>query len=223
MTEEQEDLFGFEREIKIIESHARDVFTPTKPINSIDLFFERQEEVRRLIRQLSTPGQHSLLYGERGVGKSSLANVASQLLLSKLLQAMGGEVYRVSCDSSSTFELILCNPLKDAGVDITLREVDSKDTKGGMAKGKATVGQKLLGALGVEGQINIEKETMKVHEGPGMYITPSYAAEVLEKHKGLLVIDEADRLSRQIDKRRLAEFIKQLSDRDAKFKVLAPR
>ena len=78
------DLFGIEREEKIKLSGARDIFTPHQPIHSLELFFGRANEVRALIEHLNTPGQHALLFGDRGVGKSSLANVASELLLSKL-------------------------------------------------------------------------------------------------------------------------------------------
>ena len=63
--------FGLIREEKIKRSGVREVFTPHRPINKIDFFFGRQREVKTLIEQLNTPGQHSLLYGERRVGKSS--------------------------------------------------------------------------------------------------------------------------------------------------------
>ncbi|MEK7206277.1 MAG: ATP-binding protein, partial [Pseudomonadota bacterium] len=71
------DLFGLERESKIEKSGIRKIFTPHKPVESSDFFFGRQKEVQKLIEQLNTPGQHSLLYGDRGVGKSSLANVVT--------------------------------------------------------------------------------------------------------------------------------------------------
>lgn len=80
----QPDMFGLARERKINASSVRKVFTPHEPIRDQQLFFGRQREVQSLIEQLNTPGQHALLFGDRGVGKSSLANVAADLILSVL-------------------------------------------------------------------------------------------------------------------------------------------
>jgi MoxR-like ATPase len=124
----ERDLFGINRESRIIESTVRDIFTPHSPINRIEFFFGRQTEVQGLLEQLNTPGQHSLLYGERGVGKSSLANVALQVLFSKLLH---GKIHLIRCDSSTTFESIVSKPLYDVDIDVTLRQVSSTSTKGG--------------------------------------------------------------------------------------------
>jgi hypothetical protein len=65
-----EDFFGLSRERKIIKSGVREVFTPHKPINKVEFFLGRKKEVQNIIEQINTPGQHSLLYGERGVGKA---------------------------------------------------------------------------------------------------------------------------------------------------------
>ncbi|MEO8629363.1 MAG: hypothetical protein ABI612_14865 [Betaproteobacteria bacterium] len=67
------DLFGLRRERRIIKSGVRNIFTPRQTIHSVSLFFGREALVRKLIEQIDTPGQHALLYGDRGVGKSSLA------------------------------------------------------------------------------------------------------------------------------------------------------
>jgi putative ribosome biogenesis GTPase RsgA len=48
------------------------VFTPHTPVNLVELFLGRTEEVQSIVAQINTPGQHSLLFGDRGVGKSSL-------------------------------------------------------------------------------------------------------------------------------------------------------
>jgi energy-coupling factor transporter ATP-binding protein EcfA2 len=54
---------------------ASRVFTPSSPIDSNDLFAGRKAQVTQLIDAINQPGQHAVLYGERGVGKTSLANV----------------------------------------------------------------------------------------------------------------------------------------------------
>lgn len=204
----QDDLFGLNREKKINESGVREIFTPHRPVNDVDLFFGRQDEVHSIIEQINTPGQHSLLYGERGVGKSSLANVASELLLSKLIS---GNLYYNRCDSESDFVSVLRRPLADTGVDISIKEVGSNSKSGGSAK---------LRVPFAEGGMGQESEKSETRHGPRKRLSPSYAAELLESNSGLLVIDEADSLSDDKDRHKIAEFVKQLSDRDANFKVL---
>ena len=54
---------------------AGNVFTPSSPIDSNDLFAGRRQQVTQLIDAINQTGQHAALYGERGVGKTSLANV----------------------------------------------------------------------------------------------------------------------------------------------------
>lgn len=77
-------------------------FTPSAPINSRDLFSGRGREVDRAIGTIFQPGQHVVLYGERGVGKTSLANTLYDLLV-----FMGKHNYqraRVNCSETMTFE-----------------------------------------------------------------------------------------------------------------------
>lgn len=202
------DLFGLQRERKIVRSGVREVFSPHRPINQIDLFFGRREQVRAIIEQLNTPGQHSLLYGDRGVGKSSLANIASELLLSDMVS---GRLYFARCDSSSTFESILAAPLTDLGYDLDVTGSTSTRKTGGSAKLKIPI---------AEGGFDSQTETQETRKGLSGSLSPSLATEILKGSPALLVIDEADVLSAETDRRKLAEFVKLLSDADAAFKLL---
>ena len=75
-----DDIF-YEDERRLNESGVRNVFTPHTPINQESLFRGRSSEVQQILSTLNTPGQHVLLFGDRGVGKSSLANIASSKLI----------------------------------------------------------------------------------------------------------------------------------------------
>lgn len=202
----EKDHFGLGREIAISKSGVRQVFTPHTPINSTDLFWGRETEVQNIIEQINTPGQHSLLYGERGVGKSSLANIAANLLLSKIIS---GKLYPVRCDSSSTFETILAAPLKDVGVDVTLAEMQRRHVEGG----NANVG--VPGFAG--GAIESRRESQESYVSH--QLSPSFVGEKLRAFPGLLVVDEAD-VIKIGDKKKIAELIKNLSDSSSPFKVL---
>jgi Cdc6-like AAA superfamily ATPase len=56
------------------------VFKPSAPINREDLFAGRTPQTRDVLDTIAQQGQHAVLYGERGVGKTSLANIISSRL-----------------------------------------------------------------------------------------------------------------------------------------------
>lgn len=202
------DPFGMVRERKIIRSGARDVFTPHRPINSTELFFGRQDLVRRLVEQMNTPGQHAILYGERGVGKTSLAIVASQVLR----ELVGGQLHIKKCDSSDSFPTIVAIPLRKLGIDIDVIETEaSKQTSGEASLGVAVA---KIGAAG-------EKRTKETISGARTRAnSPAWVAEKLAPVEALFIIDEADAISDVEDRKKLAELIKHLSDEGSSFKIL---
>ena len=75
-------------------------FSPAAPITNRDLFAGRQAQLRTLIRVVAQPGQHALIYGERGVGKTSLARVTEGLHARATLSAY------YTCSSEDGFEAI---------------------------------------------------------------------------------------------------------------------
>ena len=203
------DPFGIEREESIRRSGVRDIFTPHKPINSLNLFFGRTTEVRSLIEHLNTPGQHALLFGDRGVGKSSLANIASELLLKGLAS---GRFYKKRCDSTDTFKSILAGPLSDVGVNIHLIESERRKAEGGKAD---------VGIPGFGGGVHTTTENKSKERGLSSELeSPGWVASKLAKLDALLLVDELDVLSDTSDRHKIAELIKHLSDEGSPFKVL---
>lgn len=51
------------------------VFSPIQPIQERDFFFGRINQLTKIAEAINEKGQHAILYGERGVGKTSLANI----------------------------------------------------------------------------------------------------------------------------------------------------
>lgn len=203
------DFFGLERERKILESGVRSIFTPHQPIQLRSLFFGREEEVKALIQQLNTPGQHALLFGDRGVGKSSLANITSELILSKL---SGGNFWRKICDSSDYFETIFIEPLKHSGVDPSILETEYSSTKEGGAKAG-------FSGLGASGSIRRSERT-RIEGSSGRLNSPSWVATQIKDMESLLLIDEIDALRDDSDRHKIAEVVKHLSDVSSWFKIL---
>jgi Cdc6-like AAA superfamily ATPase len=56
------------------------LFSPATPINEAELFAGRGTQVVRMIEAMSERGRHAVLYGERGVGKTSLASIFHMLI-----------------------------------------------------------------------------------------------------------------------------------------------
>ncbi len=51
-------------------------FRPAAPIDRRSLFSGRADQIGEVFSVVAQPGQHAVIYGERGVGKTSLAAVA---------------------------------------------------------------------------------------------------------------------------------------------------
>ena len=52
-----------------------ETFTPGTPINEADLFAGRKDTVRELQDTVLEKGRHAIIFGDRGVGKTSIANI----------------------------------------------------------------------------------------------------------------------------------------------------
>lgn len=53
--------------------------TPASPVNDRELFAGRHEQMVRAIDSFAAPGEHAAIFGERGVGKTSLATITEQI------------------------------------------------------------------------------------------------------------------------------------------------
>jgi energy-coupling factor transporter ATP-binding protein EcfA2 len=80
-------------------AHANQIFTPGFPVRQKDLFAGRSSQLSRAVETLSAPGRHPIIFGKRGVGKTSLANILSQML-------QGIVTVKISCDGADSFTTI---------------------------------------------------------------------------------------------------------------------
>ena len=160
-------------------------FTPTTPISKGELFSGRAEEKTRLMDAVFQLGQHVLIYGERGVGKTSLANLLYDSLRS--LEKWNYQVVRFNCGAGSNFVSIWQGVFREL---YFLREIRSQ----GITEDLATTGR------------------IKV---PFPEDGGAEDARLLLKQLGspaIIVIDEFDRVKDQETSSLLADTIKSLSD-----------
>jgi len=55
-------------------------FSPATPLTNKDLFAGRLDQLQRLLDVFNSSGRHAIMYGERGVGKTSLARLMHAIL-----------------------------------------------------------------------------------------------------------------------------------------------
>src|SRR5690606_20895881 len=59
---------------------AHRIFVPSSPIREAGRLFGRHEQLQRVRRELLSPGRCVFIFGDRGVGKTSLAQTAAYLV-----------------------------------------------------------------------------------------------------------------------------------------------
>ena len=143
-------------------------FRPAAPIDRRSLFSGRSDQISEVFSVVAQPGQHGVIYGERGVGKTSLAAIAVELLdAANMLTA------RATCDVSDDFSTVWRKALS---------EIEFRTSRQGVGF-SGTVGESSENAAGQLG---------------GDPVTPDAVRKVLQRvctHASVAIfIDEFDRL-----------------------------
>ena len=86
------------------------LFTPSTPIRLVELFAGRQGQIRQLIDSIAEPGRHAILYGERGVGKTSLSQILKLVVPAGIQSVMN---IRKACSPDDSFDSIWRKFFKD--------------------------------------------------------------------------------------------------------------
>jgi hypothetical protein len=79
-------------------------FTPNTPIDSRSVFAGRKKQIDSLINAISQKGSHAVLFGERGVGKSSLARTIFDFLVMVFDDASGYHHAMLNSAEAMSFE-----------------------------------------------------------------------------------------------------------------------
>lgn len=169
---------------KKVDAHS--IFTPGYPVSSLDLFKGRGAQIRRVIEAVKSPGRHPVLFGQRGVGKTSLVN-----LLEFFIE--GTIPISVSCDSSDNFKTIWNRILSRSFLEV-------EQGSFGFAP-KSTTG---FAALSEYFDPGAEVTPSEVARVLGYVNAPA-----------VFVLDEFDRVTDDQAKTYTADLIKHISDRNS--------
>lgn len=80
-----------------------ELFTPSAPTTTADLFAGRRDQITKLLDVISERGRHAIIYGEPGVGKTSLSQIIKLIVPTK---ASHVRYIRKAAFSSDTFSSI---------------------------------------------------------------------------------------------------------------------
>ena len=165
-------------------AEANRVFTPGYPVSDQDMFAGRMEQLHRVVETLHSPGRHPVLFGQRGVGKTSLANILGQVLKDILS-------VKVSCDGADTFATVWNRVLVSASVRFK---------------------QKALGFSGEDSERSMTLSQALGHDPSST--KPAEIADLLRRMNApaAIILDEFDKLTAPETKSQFADLIKIVSD-----------
>jgi Cdc6-like AAA superfamily ATPase len=178
--------------IAIARSKLRKAYTPSHPVTNRALFAGRRELLTSLIRAIEDQRMHAVIYGERGIGKTSTLR-----MLASAAQEARYFVVNISCGADSTFEEVF----RSIAAEIPLLYHEEYGPTAAEAERHSTFAS-------------------LVPKGP---ISVGGAAEIFSKIVGtriLVVLDEFDRVSSEEFRHRIAELLKNLSDRAARVQLI---
>ena len=101
---------------------AQSLFSPSAPLDEADLFAGRADQLNAMLEATTERGKHAILFGEPGVGKTSLAR-----LFSKLFPHTARHIYsiREQADPSDTFDSLWRKVFKDIWVTVVRDGADA--------------------------------------------------------------------------------------------------
>ncbi|MES2579424.1 MAG: ATP-binding protein [Pseudomonadota bacterium] len=170
--------------------------SPAHPIQSFEHLYGRYDQLQQIEQALCAPGRHVFIYGDRGVGKSSLAQTAAFKH-----QSSDSPPIIIGCEKKSTFlgiiqailERLFNNP---SGDQIT------HTTKVGVSVPK----------LSLEHETSIKKGEIPIAKdiNSATHLLNYYSLKYSKKT--LVVLDEFDLIGEQSERGLFADFVKQLGD-----------
>ena len=185
-------------------ARCEQAFRPFAPIDLPEFFRGREADVELLRSELKTPGRQVAIYGERGVGKTSLA------ILAYFFARFNDETsHLVRCAQNTTYDTIFEQFVAEAGFEFLPESIEIE--KGG--RGSAG-----LGSTFVSGSRFSRSRARSILAGHS--IGPALLLKHFRDREGLLVIDEYDRVRDDSTNTRLAETLKHFSDAASKTKII---
>lgn len=190
-----------EKFIKLLHSYV----SASAPIKSIEHLKGREIQSQKIERALRSPGRSVFIFGDRGVGKTSLAQTSAYRY-----QSSGNEPTIISVDNSSNFYSVIHDLInRIAGHRPDLLKVKTKIKASAKFQ---NLGFDLINEIET-GKIPIPKS---INEAVALVEYFFQTTDI----ESVVVIDEFERLRKNEEKALFADFIKQIGDQNLGLKFI---
>ncbi len=172
-------------------------FNPSGPISTKDMFKGRNQQISDSLDALFQPNQHLIIIGERGVGKSSLANIIYHLIVSFGQKVPNYWYGKVNCGKRETFTGLWKEAFRSVRFTQETRPVGFVS--------ETNPGHKVTYTL-----------TDLLSESE---FTPARIVSIIRDNPGVWIFDEFNTLVRR-EAQPFADLVKALSDAGSKAKII---
>ena len=179
------------------------VLFPSSPIRSHEFLFGRDGQLDRIRRSMMAPGRQIFIYGERGVGKSSLASAAAVEV-----QSSDAEPLHTSCGSNSTFSAVIWNLIRATNTE-SAHLTTTQAKRGIEGRGFAYSTQTEVSAQPSSAPLDIEDAASRLDAAFSAYSKRTVA-----------VVDEFDLIPDASERNKFGELVKALGDRKSSVKLI---
>jgi uncharacterized protein len=178
---------------------------PSKPVDEPEMLHGRQKQLETIRRALFADGRSVFIFGDRGVGKSSLAKIAA----SQYRNNRRDFLY-IQCESSSTLSSVLLALARKAGVP----ETDGTERKYGFSAS--------LSGFKYTHERTKKVDADKLVEPPSLDACVELIVDIMNVvgDKAIAVVDEFDAIHDIRERQRFGDLLKRLGDRGLDFKLI---
>ncbi|CAG9424671.1 TPA: AAA family ATPase [Providencia alcalifaciens] len=179
------------------------VVRPAAPISTFELLFGREKQINAIESVLYSDGRSVFIYGDRGVGKTSLAHTLAYKLQEE------NEPILVGCEPSSTLLSII--------QDILIKAKPKKDVN------KEQVLSASFNAFGLNIGTTTKSTDVNHTTTPNTISSAVFALEELTKMHSkcpFIVIDEFDQIESLEERQNFGRLVKALGDQNIRVKLI---
>lgn len=181
------------------------VLSPSNAIQTVELLHGRSKHLDDIRQALYSPGRQVFIYGDRGVGKTSLAQTAAFQR-----QSTDGFPIAVSCSAGgSCFELVRDIAQEAFPLDPRTRKTTKQKTFKFMFKGagKSTKASEEQEAFQLPGSLNEAVQMMH-------FVASNHSSQCC------VIIDEFDQVTDPSEQKMFANLVKQIADKKVPISII---
>ena len=195
--------------ISILNTHL----TPSDPVKDERRLYGRETILRDIDDALTARGRQIFIYGERGVGKTSIALTAARLHLPE-----SQEPIYLACSSDTTFyHLIRLLAAKIVGNPLQKTEKITESAEGGASASFLGAGFNAKGSKQKSWEDGVIPEISDLNQAVDLI---KWAVDCKPAEKRIIVIDEFDTIADINERGRFADLLKQLGDQAVPIQIL---